>query len=83
MNMSLGKFWELVIDREVLHAAVHGFAELDITEPLNWPPGWVTDLPSFRLSVGTMKLTTLTRSQGATELFFLRFYFLFFGCGSS
>ena len=24
MDMSLGKFWELVIDRETWHAVVHG-----------------------------------------------------------
>ena len=27
MDMSLGKFWELVIDRGTLHAAVHGVAK--------------------------------------------------------
>ena len=49
MNMNLGKFWEMVRNREAWHAAVHGLAKSQ-----TWLGSWTTATSPKRVSFETL-----------------------------
>ena len=43
MDMSLGRLWELEMDRKAWSVVVHGVAESGITEQMNWTELIISD----------------------------------------
>ena len=81
MDMGLGVLWELVMDREVWHAVVHG-----VTKSKTWLRDWTelnwTDICDTVTSINIIVLTNTSQSFLMSLCFSFCFVFSFYGKGT-